>query len=135
LFLFICYSTTLDNTDISTLGKGKALAFINGIEAYNKEILSNEIRRLIITNVQLMADKIKTKKAKVNLKADKVQLLSKKNSLVVKREKLRAEITTLYAAGPSNIPIRRYQDPLLKPIQNKLKAKRPPSFNSLKKNF
>ncbi len=51
LLLFVCYSIALDSTDISTLDKGKAPASTNGVEAYNKEILGDEIRRLIIVNV------------------------------------------------------------------------------------
>ncbi len=78
-----------------TLSKGKAPVCTNGIEAYSKEVLDDEIRRLIITNVQLMIDKIETEKARVNLEANRARLFDKKNFLVVKREKLRAEIITL----------------------------------------
>ncbi len=106
----------MDSTDISISNKGKAFISTNDIEAYNKEILNNEIRRLTIANVQLITNKIETEKIKVNLKTDKIQLFDKKNSLVVKKEKLRTKIATLNAIGPSNVPIRRYQDPFLKPI-------------------
>jgi len=82
------YSITLDNTDISTSGKGKTPVSINGIEAYNKKVLNDKIRRLTTTNVQLITNKIETEKTKVNLKADKIRLLSKKNFLVAKKEEL-----------------------------------------------
>ena len=78
----------MDNTDISTLGKGKAFIFINGVEVYSKEALNDKIHRLITANVQLMTDKTETEKTKVNLKADKIRLLSKKNFLVAKKEEL-----------------------------------------------
>jgi len=79
-----------------------------------------------------VTDKMKIEKAKVNLKTDRTRLFGKKNSLVVKKEELRAEIITLNA---TNVPIRRYQDPLLRLTRDKLKAKRPPLFNSLKKTL
>ncbi len=79
-----------------------------------------------------MTDKIKTEKTKVNLETNRMQLLGKKNSLVAKRKKLRAEIIIL---NITNIPIRGHQDPLLKPTRDKLKAKRPPPFDNLKKNL
>ncbi len=60
----------------------------NGVEAYNKKALGDEIRKLITTNVQLMINKIKTEKAKVNLETNKTRLLNKKNSLITKREEL-----------------------------------------------
>ncbi len=52
--------------------------------------------------------------------------------MVAKKKKLRTEIATL---NTTNVPIRSYQDPLLRPIQNKLKTKRPSPFDGLKKNF
>ncbi len=73
---------------MSTLGKGKASVFTNDVEAYNKKTLSDKIRRLTTTNVQLMIDKIKTEKVKVNLKANKVRLFGEKNSLVAKKKEL-----------------------------------------------
>ena len=82
-----------------------------------------------------MTDKIETKRIKVNLEADKMRLLKEKNSLVVKREELQIEIVILNAVGFSNVLIYRYQDPLLKSTQDKLKIKRLLLFNSLKKNF
>ncbi len=85
----------MDSTDISTLGKGKTPASTSGIEAYSKEVLGNEIRRLTIVNIQLMTNKMETEKTKINLETDRVQLFDEKNSLVVKREKLRAEIVAL----------------------------------------
>jgi len=125
----------LDSTDISISNKGKASIFTSGVEAYSKEALGDEIRRLITTNVQLITDKMETEKARVNLKADRVQLLGKKNSLVAKREKLRIEIVVLNTAGSSNVPIRKHQDPLLKLIRNKLKAKRSTPFDNVKENL
>ncbi len=98
----------MDSTDISTSGKGKTPTSTNGIEAYNKETLDDEIRKLTITNAQLMTNKIKTKKAKVNLETNKIRLFNKKNSLVVKREELRAEIVVLNISGLSNVPIYGY---------------------------
>ncbi len=80
--------------------------FMNSIEAYNKEVLSDKIRRLITTNTQLITDKIKIEKIRVNLKIDKIRLFGEKNSLVAKRKQLRAEIVVLNIAGPSNILIR-----------------------------
>ncbi len=99
MLLFVYYSTTLDSTDISTLSKGKTPASTSDIEAYNKEVLNDEIRKLIATNAQLITNKMETKKARVNLKADRTQLFGKKNSLVVKREELRTEIVTLNAVN------------------------------------
>jgi len=135
LLLFVCYLIILDNTDISTLNKGKTPASTNSIEIYSKETFGDEIRRLITINVQLIIDKMKTEKTRVNLEADRIRLLGKKNSLVVKRKKLRTEIVALNAAEPFNIPICRYQDLFLRLIQNKFKVKRSPFFNSLKENF
>ncbi len=69
-----------------TLSKGKAPISTSGVEAYNKEALDDEIRRLIIANVQLIIDKIKIEKVKVNLKINKTRLFNEKNSLIVKKE-------------------------------------------------
>ena len=44
---------TLDSTDMSTSNKGKALASTNGVEAYSKEALVDEIYRLNAANAQL----------------------------------------------------------------------------------
>ncbi len=106
----------MNNTDISTLGKGKTPISTNSIEAYNKKTLNDKIRKLTTTNVQLITDKIKTEKVKINLKANKTRLLDKKNSLVIKKKKLRTEIAILNTAGFSNILIYRHQDPFLKLI-------------------
>ena len=125
----------MNNTDISTSSKGKAPIFINGIKAYNKETLNDEICRLITTNIQLIINKMESEKVKVNLKTDKIQLFGKKNSLVVKKKELRTEIIILNVAGPSNVPIRRYQDLFLKSTQDKLKTKRPILFDNIKENF
>ncbi len=120
---------------MSTSGKGKAPVSINGVEAYSKEALGDEIRRLTATNAQLVTNKMEIEKVRVNLEADKMRLLGEKNSLVAKREELRAEIAALNAAGPSNVLVRGYQDPLLGSMRDKLKAKRPLSFDGLKENF
>ncbi len=114
LFLFVYYSTTLDNTDISISDKGKAFVSTNGVEAYNKETLGDKICRLTVANVQLVVDKIETEKAKVNLEVNKVQLFDEKNSLIAKRKELRTEIAVLNVAGFSNVLARRHQDPFLK---------------------
>ena len=120
---------------MSTLGKGKTSASVSSTKAYTKEQLAAEIQRLSTANVQLINDKIETEKIKVNLEADRVRLLGEKNSLVAKREELRVEIAALNAVGLSNAPIRGHQDPLLNQGRDKLKAKRPPPFNNLKKNL
>ncbi len=135
LLLFVCYSIALDNTDISISNKGKAPVFTSGVEAYNKEILGDEIRRLTIVNVQLMADKTETEKIKVNLEVDRIRLFDKKNSLVAKKKEFRTEIAVLNIAGFPNVPVCKHQNLLLRPTRDKLKIKRPSPFDSLKKNF
>ncbi len=107
----------MDNTDIFILNKGKTPILISRVEAYNKEILNDEIRKLMVANVQLITDKMETEKVKVNLEADKIQLFNKKNSLVIKKKEFRAEIVALNTAGPFNILIRSHQDPLLRSIK------------------
>jgi len=87
------------------LGKGKALVSTSGVEIYSKEVLGDEICRLIVANVQLVTDKMETEKARVNLEADRVRWFGKKNFLVVKREELRAEIVVLNAV---NVLVRGY---------------------------
>ncbi len=64
-----------------------------------------------------------------------MRLFDEKNSLITKKKELRTEIAVLNVTGPSNVPVHRHQNPLLKPIQDKFKVKRPPSFNNLKKNL
>ncbi len=120
---------------MSTSGKGKALVSTSGVKTYSKEALDDEIRRLTTTNAQLIANKIKTEKAKINLEADRTRLFNEKNSLIAKKKELRAEIVILNATRPSNVPIRRYQDPFPRPTRDKLKVKRPTPFDSTKKNF
>ena len=88
---------------MSTLDKGKTPASTSGVEAYSKEILGDEIRRLTAANAQLVIDKTETEKARVNLEADKARLFGEENSLVAKREELRAEIAALNVV---NVPIR-----------------------------
>jgi len=102
------YSIALDSTDISTSSKSKASASINDVKTYNKKILNDKIRRLIVANIQLIIDKIETEKTRVNLETDKTRLFDEKNSLIVKKEKLRTEIVILNIAGSSNISIRGY---------------------------
>ena len=82
------YSTTLNNTDISTSNKDKTPISINSVKTYTKEQLTTEIQRLTTTNIQLITNKIETEKTRVNLKANKIQLFDEKNSLIVKKEKL-----------------------------------------------
>ncbi len=103
LLLFVCYSTALDSIDISTSDKGKTSISTNDVEVYSKEVLGDEIRRLIAANIQLITDKMEIEKTRVNLEANRIRLFSEKNSLVVKREEFRAEIVILNAV---NIPIR-----------------------------
>ncbi len=107
----------------------------NGVEAYSKEILNDKIRRLTAVNIQLITNKMEIEKVRVNLEVNRVRLFDKKNSLVAKREEFRTEIAVLNVAGLSNILIYGYQDPFLRPTQDKLKAKRPLLFNGLKENF
>ncbi len=135
MLLFVCYSIALDSTDISASNKGKTSASTNGVEAYIKEQLAIKIQRFTIANVQLVTNKIKTKKIKVNLETDKAQLLKKKNSLVVKREELRVEIAAMNVIRSSNVLVCRQQNPLLKLIRDKFKVKRSFSFDSLKDNL
>ena len=122
----------MDNTDISTLSKGKTSVSTNGIKVYNKEILGDKICRLTTANILLVTDKMEIEKAKVNLETDKARLFGKKNSLVIKREEFRTEIVILNVI---NVLVRGYQDPFLKLIQDKFKVKRLSSFDNLKENF
>ncbi len=120
---------------MSTSGKSKTPAFTNSIEAYNKETLGDKIRRLTTANVQLITNKMETEKAKVNLEANRARLFNEKNSLITKKKELRTEIIILNATRLSNVLIRGHQNPFLRSIQDKFKAKKPPSFDSLKENF
>ncbi len=108
MLLFVYYSITLDNIDISILGKGKTPVSTNDIETYSKEALDDGICRLITINAQLVTDKMETEKARVNLEADKMRLFDEKNSLVVKRKEFRIEIVVLNVAGSSNVSIYSY---------------------------
>ncbi len=72
MLLFVYYPTILNNINISISDKGKTLIFTNDIEAYSKKTLSNKICRLTTTNIQLITNKIKTKKTKINLKPNKI---------------------------------------------------------------
>jgi len=91
----------LDNNSISNLGKGKTLASSNGIKAYSKEVLREEIRRLTITNVQLANDKLDIEAVKTRFEADKARLISKKNIFVAKKKKLQIELAV--AISTANI--------------------------------
>ncbi len=119
----------LDNNGISILNKGKILALTNGIKAYNKEILGEEIYRLTATNTQLMNNKLNIKIAKTKLEADKVKLISEKNIFVVKREELRAELIKTIATFITSI-----QTSIII-VYDKLKAKRLPLVNETKETF
>jgi len=132
--LFVLF-IALDNIDVSTLGKDKTPISTNDVETFIKEQLAIEIQRLSTTNIQLVTDKIETKKVKVNLEPDRTRLLKEKNSLVVKREKLRIEIVVINATKSSNPPIRSHQNPFLRLTRDKLKAKRSPPFNNIKENL
>ena len=125
----------MDSTDISTSGKGKAPVSTNGVEAYSKKVLGNEIRRLTTANAQLVTDKMETEKARVNLEADRIRLFGEKNSLVAKKKELRIKIATLNAVGFSNVPIRGYQNLFLRLTRDKFKVKRLLSFDGLKENL
>ena len=78
---------------------------MNGIEDYNKEVLDNKIRKLTIANIQLITNKMETKKVRINLKVDRTRLLDEKNSLVVKKEEFRTEIVILNIIRFSNVPV------------------------------
>jgi len=91
---------------MSTLGKGKAPASTNSVEAYSKKILNDKIRKLTVANVQLIINKMETEKAKVNLETNKARLFGKKNSLVAKREELRIEIVILNTTRFLNVLVR-----------------------------
>ncbi len=117
---------------MSTSSKDKASVSTSSVEAYNKKTLGDKIYRLTTANTQLMADKMETEKTRVNLETDKTRLFGEKNSLVVKKKELRTKIAALNAI---NVPVYSYQDPLLRPIRDKLKAKRLPPFDDLKKNL
>ncbi len=93
---------------MSTLDKGKASISTSDVKAYSKEVLSDEIRRLIAANIQLVTDKMETEKVRVNLKVDRARLFDEKNSLIAKREEFRAEIIVLNIVGSSNVLICRY---------------------------
>ncbi len=67
------------------------------MEAYSKEALGEEIRRLTAANVQLVNDKLNIKVAKTKLEADKAKLINEKNIFVAKREELQAELAEAVA--------------------------------------
>ncbi len=53
------------------MSRYKAPVSTNGIKAYNKETLADEIYRFNITNVQLAQDKQQIDRTKIALEADK----------------------------------------------------------------
>ncbi len=56
---------------MSILGKGKAPASTNNVEAYSKETLTDKIRKFNATNIQLIQNKQQTNKTKIALKIDR----------------------------------------------------------------
>ena len=71
-----------------SISKGKGPASTNGVEAYSKEQLAEEIRRLTTANAQLVNDKLGTEATNAKLEADRNRLINEKNILVAKREEL-----------------------------------------------
>ena len=82
------------------ISKGKRPTSTNGVEAYSKEQLAEEIRRLTTTNAQLVNDKLGIEVTNAKLEADKNRLINKKNIFIAKRKKLRTEL-----AATRTIPI------------------------------
>ena len=117
----------MDNNGISTSDKGKALISSNGIKAYSKEALREEICRLIITNVQLANDKLDIEAAKIKLEADKATLINEKNIFVAKREELRIELTAIVPTTNTQV--------FVIIVCDKLKAKRLPPFDKIKETL
>jgi len=120
---------TLDSNGISTSSKAKTPALTNGVEAYSKEILREEIRRLTTTNAQLVNDKLAIKAVKIKLEVNKAKLINEKNILVTKRKELWAELTEAVVTSIINI-----QTPVII-IHDKLKVKRPSLFDETKETF
>jgi len=83
----------LNNNDISTSSKAKISTSTNDIKAFNKKALKEEIRRLTITNIQLINNKLNAEITKIKLEANKTKLINEKNILITKREKLQAKLT------------------------------------------
>lgn len=105
--------------------KGKGPASTSGAEAYSKEQLVEEIRRLTTVNTQLANDKLGAEATNTKLEADRNRLVNEKNILVAKREELRAELETTRAMTAATANTGR----------DKLKAKRPPPFDGAKENL
>jgi hypothetical protein len=108
--------------------KGKRPVSTNDIEAYNKEQLAEEIRKLTTVNAQLMNDKLRTETTNAKLEADKNRLINEKNTFVAKRKKLQTKLIATRTI-PAVIPA------IANSGRDKLKAKRPLPFNRAKKNF
>ncbi len=119
----------LDSNGVSISSKGKALVLSSDMEAYSKEALREEIRRLTVINIQLMSDKLGIEAVKTKLEADKARLINEKNIFVAKREELRAELTEAAVISTTNI-----QTPVII-VYDKFKAKRLPPFDGIKKTF
>ena len=109
----------------SSGAKGKGPVSTSGVEAYSKEQLAEEIRRLTSANAQLANDKLEVEATNAKLEADRNRLVSEKNIFVTKREELRAELAATRAIPTTTANTGR----------DKLKAKRPPPFDGAKENF
>jgi hypothetical protein len=108
--------------------KDKGSVSTSGVEAYSKEQLAEEIRRLTIANVQLVNDKLRTEATNAKLEADKNRLINEKNIFVAKREELRTELAAIRAILVATPTIANTG-------RDKLKAKRPPPFDGAKENL
>jgi hypothetical protein len=111
-----------------SISKGKGPVSISGVEAYSKEQLAEEIRRLTMANVQLANDKLRTEATNVKLEADRNRLINEKNILVAKREELRTELEATRAMPTVTLAI-------ADTARDKLKAKRPLPFDGTKENL
>jgi hypothetical protein len=114
--------------DISTSSKGKASVSTNGVEAYSKEQLAEEIRRFTTANAQLVNDKLGIEAINAKLEADKNRLINEKNILVAKREELQTEFAAVKTILTTTSTIANTS-------RDKLKAKRLPLFDGAKKNL
>ncbi len=121
--------TTLDNNDISTLGKAKAPTSTNGIKAFNKKILKEEICRFIITNIQLINDKLNAEAVKIKFEVNKAKLINEKNIFVAKKEELQVELTEAATASTTSIQVS------IIIVYDKLKAKKSLLFDKTKEIF
>ncbi len=99
------------------------------MEAYSKEALGKEIRRLTATNIQLMNDNLNTEVAKTKLEADKAKLIYEKNILMVKKEELQAELVEAVTVPTTSIQVS------VTIVYDKFKAKRLLLFDRIKEMF